>query len=105
MHTAARYLDEAIAIGMEELLALSNEDFDQAEKLAERRSWLISQAWSVRQGCDNMSYKAKLLQIHKIQARLTEEASAKKQHIRAGLVRSRQESRRMVGYKQAMCFD
>ncbi len=104
MHTAARYLDEAIELGIEELVALSNDDFEHSQELADRRSWLISQAWLVRQGCDDVSYKAKLLQIHKMQTRLTTEADSKRQHIRADIVRSRKESRRMLGYKKAMNF-
>ncbi len=104
MLTAAQYLDEAMEIGREEFIALSNDELEQAENLAERRSWLISQAWSVRQGCDDASYKARLLQIYNMQNRLTLEVTTKRERIRAGLVRSRKESRRLAGYKQAMGF-
>ncbi len=102
MHTAIDYLNEALELGGQEFLALTQERLEDAKTMAERRNWLISQAWSVRQGCDDAVYKSKLLQIQSMQHRLTTEATAQKQKVTQGLVRSRKENRRLVGYQKAM---
>ncbi len=102
MRTAIDYLNEALELGKKELTALSQDKLDEAKTLSERRNWLISQAWSVRQGCDKATYKDKLLQIQSMQSQLTAEATAQKQKVAQGLMRSKKENKRMLGYKQAM---
>ncbi len=104
MLTATEFLDEALALGARELEALHNDELDKVSALAERRTWLISQAWTARQGCDSTAYKAKLIQVQNLQVRLTEETEKKKQEVRQGLLRSRKETRRLAGYKQAMTY-
>ncbi len=102
MQTAIDYLNEALDIGRKEFIALASDNLDEAESLSEKRNWLISQAWSAKQGADGDTYKSKLLQIQNMQHRLTVEATAKKQEVMKVLMRSRKENRRLTGYKKAM---
>ncbi len=102
MQTAANYIDEALALGARELLALENGDVDEALEISGQRSWVLSQAWEARMGCDEVAYKERLHKVHDLQTILTKLAQEKREELRQGLLRSRKENRRLVGYKQAL---
>ncbi len=102
MQSAADYIDEALKLGEKELQALKNGDVDGALELSGQRSWVLSQAWEARMGCDVDSYKERLYKVHDMQVILTELAQEKREEMRQGLLRSRKESRRLGGYRQAL---
>ncbi len=104
MLTPDKMLDEALALSMQELTALSKDQYSEAEALAERRSKLIQEAWAMRSQCPESVYKAKLLQIQSMQKQLQLLAQEKQLASKQGLQRSRKESKRLAGYKQAMTY-
>ncbi len=102
MQSAADYIDQALALGAKELLALEQGDVDGALELSGQRSWVLSQAWDARRGCDENAYKERLYKVHDMQTMLTSLAQEKREEIRQNLLRSRKENKRLVGYHQAM---
>lgn len=101
MATASEYLEQALTLGQEELLALRNGDVDTATDIADRRGHLTSLAWSAP-NTNPQTFKEALLRLQALQTTLSTEAIRLKESIRAGLVHSRMESRRMAGYRQAV---
>ncbi len=104
MLTPDKMLDAALDLSMQELTALSKDDYDQAEILSKRRSKLVQEAWTLRSQCPESVYKAKLLQLQSMQKRLQSLAQEKKHSSQQSLQRSRKESKRLAGYKQAMSY-
>ncbi len=102
MQTAANFIDQALALGEQELIALENGDVEGAMEIAGQRSWILSQAWEARMGCDEAAYKERLHKVYDMQNSLTELAEQKREELRFGILRSRQEGRRLVGYRQAL---
>ncbi len=102
MQTAANYIDQALALGAQELLALENGDVDGAMEIAGQRSWVLSQAWEARMGCDEAAYKERLHKVYDMQTSLTQLAQEKREELRVSLLGSRKQERRLVGYRQAL---
>ncbi len=102
MPSSTAFVDAALKLGEQELHALENEDFDGAAALAERRTWLLTQAWAVRATADDGAYRERLEKMRSMQTQLSEKAQEKQAILRKGLVRSRQEGKRLAGYKKAM---
>ncbi len=102
MLTAADYIDQALALGEKELQALKDGDVEGALELSGQRSWVLSHAWEARMGCDEEAYKERLFKVHDMQIVLTKLAQEKREELRLGLVRSRKENHRLMGYRQAL---
>ncbi len=104
MYTAIEHLEAAIHTGYQELQALNADDTDKAATLVKKRTQLVEQAWSLRHTCDAAMYKEKLQTLQKIQQKLIQVSQKKQHEIRQGISRSRKETRRLAGYKQALSY-
>ena len=103
-HAALLHLDTALDLGMQELAALREGDVEVAERLAEERGHAIARAWEARAGCDTAVYSEKLRALQQAQERLRTAATAAQEELRATLVNSRKESKRMAGYRKAVSY-
>ena len=101
MAASVAYLEQALATGAEELEALRDGDVEKATELAEKRSWLVSQAWSVRLPVDNALYRDNLLALQRMQEELSKQARSCQDAIRTSLLKSRKEGQRLAAYKVA----
>ncbi|MDR3320431.1 MAG: hypothetical protein LBS77_05890 [Desulfovibrio sp.] len=80
-------LDKAVDIAYREMTALEMGDYDAAAKLADQRDEIINQAWSVLETDATDQYRARLVNLTRLQDRLT----ALKDIVRDGLQHSRLE--------------
>ena len=102
MRTSSSYLEQALELGEQEMNALMQGNVDMAADLADKRTWLISQAWNARREADDSAYYLRLLEVQKMQERLTTEARRCRENIRTSLMLSRKEGQRMAGYRNAV---
>ncbi len=102
MPSSAAFVDAALKLSEQEFQALERDDFDGAVALAERRDWLLSQAWEARTEADKDAYRARLEKMRDMQQRLLDLAAQKQASSKGALQRSRKESKRLAGYQQAM---
>ncbi len=102
MPSSAAFVDAALKLGEQELEALERDDFDGATAFAERRDWLLTQAWEARTEADKDAYRARLEKMRDMQQRLLDVATQKQATSRGALQRSRKEGKRLAGYQQAM---
>lgn len=102
MNTSLQYIEQALALGQEELAALMQGDVEEAMELAERREAMAARAWELRTPSDNQLYSERILQMMKLQERLSEAARTLKEEIRVSLVKSRKEGQRLAGYRKAV---
>ncbi len=102
MHVSIKYLDEALDVSRQELIALRRGDVDAATQLSKKRTELMQLAWDTREDCVRLVYKEKLLLLRQLQVELIKLVNAGQGGVKKDLLRSKQEGRRLAGYKQAM---
>lgn len=102
MAECTELLDQALELGRRELVWLRKNDVEKAAACSEERGLLITQAWSAYGHCPDMAYTEKLEELSRIQDLLVAEARSRREEMRAGLCRSRCESRRLAGYQMAV---
>lgn len=96
MHACALLLDELFSLIPEEERALEQEDLEQVELLAQRRSGLVDDIWRQRDGYDKKQLKQRLEELCRQQEHLRQKALALQQTLR---------QRQMAGRKQTRYFD
>ena len=99
MHPSVVLLNEALALVSFEESALLEEDMDTAEKLADKRAGLISDAWRLREGCPEGDLVEKLLQIESMQRQLCGKAEALRDKLGAQMHTERKQSKYLDGYR------
>lgn len=99
--SATQLLDEALRIGARELDALRAGDVDLASELCEQRAALMEQGWAKREN-DLGEVRSRLIALRDLQERLFAEGNTLKEEIRDQLNQSKQQMRRMRGYRQAV---
>lgn len=102
MSRGVRLLDKAVEIAHREMAALEAGDYDEAARLADRRGEIISQAWSALETDTTDQYRARLVNLTRLQERLTALAGTARDIVREGLQRSRREKQRLRGYHRAI---
>jgi hypothetical protein len=86
-------LGEVLALSSLEEEALAQEDLDQAEDLAQKRSELLTQAWKERDGYDRDLLRNTLMIVEAMQSRLLDIARDMHGKLGAKLRRTRQHGR------------
>lgn len=104
MSQALHLMDKALDLARQELSALRGGAYERAVELATQRGEMTNMAWSHLESSSFAEYKARLRELERYQAQLTEIATAARDRIRAGLNQSRQEKKRMRGYHQAVSY-
>ncbi|MDR2744952.1 MAG: hypothetical protein LBB66_07170 [Desulfovibrio sp.] len=102
MNQGVHLLDRAVEIAHREMAALEAGDYDGAARLADRRGEIISRAWSALETDTTDQYRSRLVNLTRLQERLTALAGAARDIAREGLQRSRRERQRMRGYHRAI---
>lgn len=102
MAECVELLDKALALSCRELAWLREQDVEKAVECSGERGLLVEQAWEAYGRCPDDAYGEKLEELCRMQELLTKEARERWQAIRAGLGRSRKESRRLAGYQVAV---
>jgi Ni,Fe-hydrogenase I large subunit len=98
MARRSRMLDEALAIGRQELDLLVAGDVFEAEKMARSREQLLSDAMSGLSG-DNLKRLAdRLVEMKTLHDRITGEAKKLKQALKQDLSSMKRQNRRISGY-------
>lgn len=97
MHPCATILGEILDLSRLEEKALAQEDVEQAEQLAERRSELLTRAWLVREGYDKDALWDGLLLIEAMQERLHEMAMGLHEKMTADMYTVQQQSKYFTG--------
>ncbi len=104
MHTSIHYLDEALSLSQKELLALRQDNVEQAEELAQKRASLMALAWENHTDSIREMYKERLLALRDAQKELINFVQHAQTELKGGVRRSKQEGRRLAGYKKALQF-
>ncbi len=104
MHTSIHYLDAALSLSQKELAALRQDDMEQAAELAEERANLMTLAWESRTDSIREMYKERLLALREAQKELIHFVQHAQAELKGGVSRSKQEGRRLAGYKKALQF-
>ena len=102
MSQGVHLLDMAVEIAHREMAALEAGAYDEAVRLADRRGEIISQAWSALETDATDQYRARLVNLTRLQERLTALAGAARDVTREGLQRARREKQRIRGYHRAI---
>lgn len=100
MHASLRLLEDALEIAKRELRALDAEDEALLHELCEQRTAIMDKAWAGREGCDPLLLSKALLSIQSVQRSLTVLARSRSRELSDILKDSRQESRRVNGYRR-----
>lgn len=98
-------LDRALDIGRRELASLLSGDLDEAERLARDRGELISAALAPGAGLDRQGLLDKLKELKALQDSLTEQVARLREEARAEMLKTKQEGRRMDGYRSGVRMD
>ena len=104
MHVSLCLLEEALTVAQQELRALDDEDEELLQILFEQRQGLINQAWAGREGCDHLLLSEALTALQDIQRSLNMLARSKARDLSDLLKDSRQESRRVNGYRKVTAY-
>ena len=103
MADTLRYIDEALDLGRRELDLLAVGDVEEAQLLAERRAGLIAQASASESPLETMlELREKLVRLQSLQGRITEEAKRLHGLLKSDLLKMRQQTNRMGGYRAAV---
>lgn len=103
MAESLQMLDQALDLGRRELEFLLSGDIDQAEKLARERGNLIHAALAPETaGRDPRVLRERLEALQDLQGRITSQALRLREETRAELLRTRQEGKRMDGYRSGV---
>lgn len=94
MHPCAAYLEEAKGLLARERAALSSEDGEDLDELAERRSTALAMAWELRADYDASLLRRQLMEMREEQRLLEAEALAEHEKLRDGL----HTVRKQIGY-------
>ena len=101
MHPSAALLDEAIALAHQEELALTEENVDKAEELANRRADLLNDAWSMREGYAQSLLLEHLQKMHAIHGRLRNHAEILRDKLAGQISVERKQAKYLDGYHNA----
>ncbi|MDR1857160.1 MAG: hypothetical protein LBR22_08410 [Desulfovibrio sp.] len=101
MGQGVRMLEKAIDIAYQEMAALESGEYDEAGRWASKRGELVNKAWGLLK-TDKDQYMPYLLNLTRLQERLTLMATEAKNNITGGLRRSRDERKRMQGYRRSV---
>lgn len=102
MSQALDLLDNALEMARREKAALEEGAYEEAIELAEERTKISGMAWNAMTSGDASAYRSKLLELSRLQDYLSQIASSAREKIRASLTRSRQEKKRISGYRMAV---
>jgi hypothetical protein len=102
MGQGVQMLEKAIDIAYQEMAALESGAYDDACRWADKRDKLMDKAWGLLNRDAGDQYMPYLLNLTRLQERLTTMATEAKSKVTGGLLRSRDERRRMRGYRQAV---
>lgn len=103
MPESLQMLDRALDLGRRELEFLLSGDIDEAEKLARERGELIHAALAPETaGRDPQALRERLEALRDLQGRITSQAVRLRDETKAELLRTKQEGRRMDGYKSGV---
>ena len=95
-------MDEALRLGDKELACLLAGEVEDAETHAKKRVALIREAGRFFQADIAAEFKAKLIEMHTLQARLTEEAKKLHAALQEELREGRQNAKQQRAYGKAM---
>lgn len=95
-------LDLVLALSETEYNALVDGDLDIAEHLCEERDRLMLDALGAFDSAPQSELCDRLLALQNIQQKLREEAARQKEELRGQLYQSKQESRRLNGYRKCV---
>lgn len=103
MHPCAILLGEVLTLSRLEEEALEQEDLEQAEDLAQKRSELLQQAWKEREGYDVDLLRNTLIVVQAMQERLLEMATEIHEKLGSQLKNTKQQGKYFAGnrYLQA----
>lgn len=102
MSQALDLLDDALEMARKEKSALEEGAYENAIELAQERNKITGMAWNSMKAGEENAYRSKLLEISNLQAQLAKFAMNARDQIRASLNRSRQEKKRIKGYRMAI---
>jgi hypothetical protein len=103
MSESLQMLDQALDVGRRELAFLLSGDIDQAEKLAHERGDLIHTALAKESaGRDPQVLRDRLCELQELQNRITSQALRLREEVKAELLRTRQEGKRLDGYRSGV---
>lgn len=100
MHSSLTLLDQALELARRELDLLDQDDLDELEDLARRRSGLMARAWEGKDGCNAEELGERLRALQALQDEL--EAKARREHERTGslLKQRKQAGKAISGYNR-----
>ena len=95
-------LDDALDLARQEMNALDDGRYEDAVDLANRRSSVTATAWQCYEPAHREDYRVRIIRLNDLQKSLTATAQRMYSEVRASLSRSRDETRRMRGYRLAV---
>ncbi|MFO7595643.1 MAG: hypothetical protein R6W92_04765 [Desulfocurvibacter africanus] len=103
MNESLRMLDQALDVGRKELELLVAGEIEQAEALAHERGDLINNALA-RESTDRdpQVLRDRLGELQELHNRITSQAMRLREEVKADLLRTRQEGKRMDGYRSGV---
>ncbi len=102
MNKGLRKMDEALRLGGKELLCLQAGEIEDAEVHSKKRIALVREAGRFFQADIAEDFKAKLIEMHSLQARLTEEAKRLYAALQEEYRQGKQNARQQRGYNKAL---
>ena len=95
-------LDKALELATLEQKAMEKEDYDDAIMLSRQRGKITNEAWDFFQADFREEYRTRLLRLQNIHMHLKSLAMQAHEKVQASLQHSRNEKRRMRGYRAAV---
>jgi hypothetical protein len=95
-------LDTILSMAETEYAALLDGDLDTAERLCAERDLLLAEAMSRTEDAAPDDLRGRLLALQDMQQKLHDEAARQREHLRGRIFASKQESRRLSGYRKCV---
>jgi hypothetical protein len=95
-------LDTILSLAETEYAALLDGDLDTAEILCAERDILMAEAMSRKDDATPGDLRSRLLTLQGIQQKLRDEAARQREDLRGRLFASKQEARRLSGYRKCV---
>jgi hypothetical protein len=95
-------LDSILSMAETEYAALLDGDLDTAERLCAERDRLLAEAMTKKEEAPPLDLYDRLLALQGIQQKLRDEAARQRENLRGRLFASKQESRRLSGYRKCV---
>jgi hypothetical protein len=95
-------LDAILSLAQTEHAALCDGDLDEAERLCAERDRMLAEAMSQTHDAPPDALRDRLLALHDIQQKLHDEAKRQREDLRGQLFASKQEARRLSGYRKCV---